>query len=100
MASSLRDEHWAEAHSIRKCFYTLWTGSGRRREAIWNCESVTGYLRASVKRTVGVVRIGVGACEWLSEDANRCRQARMAVGFEEPFCVGFACESVSVRHAN
>jgi len=82
---------------------------------------VTAYLRAPAKRTVGVVRmtvggmricvggvrmavggmrIGVGACGWLSEDANRCRRVRMAVGFEKPCCVDFVCESVSVRHAN
>lgn len=82
---------------------------------------VTAYLRAPAKRTVGVVRmtaggmrigvggvrmtvggmrIGVGACEWLSEDANRCRRGRMTVGFEKPCSVDFACESVSVRHAN
>lgn len=66
--------------------------------------SVTAYLRAPAKRTVGVVRmtvggmrigvggvrmaaggmrIGVGACEWLSEDANRCRCVRKAVDFEK-----------------
>lgn len=32
----------------------LLAGSGHQREAIWNCESVTGYLRASAKQTVGV----------------------------------------------
>jgi len=40
----------------------LLADSGSRREAIWNCKPVTGCLRVSAKRTVGVgvVRIGVG----------------------------------------
>ena len=76
---------------------------GGMRIGVGGVRMAVGGMRigaGGVRMAVGGMRIGVGACEWLSEDANRCRWMRMAVGFEKPCCVDFACESVSVRHAN